>query len=54
MVQPEKSVQINFHKKRIFDHFRMKYDMQFDKGKKNMERYEYFCKMHPRDNDFFY
>ena len=53
MVQPEKSIQINFQKKRIFDHFRSKYDMQFDKGKKNMERYEYFCKMYPRDNDFF-
>ena len=46
-------MQIDFVTKRIFDYFRSKYDMSFDKGKKALNRYEYICKIFPRDEDFF-
>lgn len=46
-------VRIDFKSKRIFDYFRSSYDMSFDKPKKNMEKYEYSCRIYPKHEDFF-
>ena len=39
---------INFINKRVFDYFRNSYQLSFDKPKKNMDRYEYVCKIYPQ------
>lgn len=53
-MKKEHSIKIDFKTKRIFDHFRHKYDMSYDKGKKgNLGRYEYICKVYPPQEDFF-
>jgi hypothetical protein len=35
----EESLKINFKTKKIMDFFKSKYDMTFDKPKKNMDKY---------------
>lgn len=52
-MKEEKSGRIDFKTKRIFDYFRNNFAMTFDKPKKNMERYEYVCKIYPKHDDFF-
>lgn len=53
LVKTEEMARIDFKSKRIFDYFRSSYDMSFDKPKKNMERYEYSCRIYPKHEDFF-
>ena len=36
-MKKEHSIKIDFKTKRIFDHFRHKYDMSYDKGKKETQ-----------------
>ena len=39
-MKKEQTIRIDFKTKRIFDHFRHKYDMSFDKGKKgNLDKF---------------
>ncbi len=45
----QQAFKADFKTKRIYDFFRNKYEMSFDKPKKHMERYEYIVKLYPRD-----
>jgi hypothetical protein len=41
VVASEERARVDFRSKRVLDYFRGKYELSFDKTKKNMDRYEY-------------